>query len=75
MAIPWVKKRPSEHLRERVRFTTQPALDAPNERFLQNLVDDVVVGAMGAQNAMRFFKRGVLLITPGDREDTHAAPG
>ena len=36
---------------------------------LDNLVDDVVVGAMGAQNAMRQFKRGVLLITPGDRED------
>ncbi len=32
-------------------------------------MDDVVVGAMGAQNAMKFFKRGVLLITPGDRED------
>lgn len=36
---------------------------------LDELVDDVVVGAMGAQNAMHFFKRGVLLITPGDRED------
>ena len=24
---------------------------------------------MGAQNAMAYFKRGVLLITPGDRED------
>lgn len=36
---------------------------------LDNLVDDVVVGAMGAQNAMNYFKRGVLLITPGDRED------
>jgi len=36
---------------------------------LQNLVDDVVVGAMGVHNAMRFFKPGVLLITPGDRED------
>jgi BioD-like phosphotransacetylase family protein len=33
------------------------------------LVDDVVVGAMGAQNAIKYFKRGVLLITPGDRED------
>jgi len=32
-------------------------------------VEDVVVGAMGAQNAMKFFKKGVLLITPGDRED------
>jgi hypothetical protein len=33
------------------------------------LVDDVVVGAMSAQNAVQFFKPGVLLITPGDRED------
>ena len=39
------------------------------------LVDDVVVGAMGAQNAMQFFKRGVLLITPGDREDILLAAG
>jgi BioD-like phosphotransacetylase family protein len=44
-----------------------PALDA--------LVGDVVVGAMGAQNAMKFFKRGVLLITPGDREDILLAAG
>src|SRR5438552_5160983 len=36
---------------------------------LHNLVDDVVVGAMGVNNAMRHFKRGVLLITPSDRED------
>lgn len=36
---------------------------------LNNLVDDVVVGAMAVQNAMQFFKPGVLLITPGDRED------
>ena len=36
---------------------------------MNNLVEDVVVGAMGAQNAMNYFKRGVLLITPGDRED------
>ena len=36
---------------------------------LQTLVDDVVVGAMGAQNAVQFFKPGALLITPGDRED------
>ncbi len=38
-------------------------------RQLLNLVDDVVVGAMGVQNAMTYFKHGVLLITPGDRED------
>jgi BioD-like phosphotransacetylase family protein len=36
---------------------------------LHSLVEDVVVGAMSAQNVMKFFKRGVLLITPGDRED------
>jgi BioD-like phosphotransacetylase family protein len=36
---------------------------------LDHLVEDVVVGAMGAHNAMNYFKRGVLLITPGDRED------
>src|SRR6202142_2105751 len=36
---------------------------------LNTPVNDVVVGAMSAQNAMKFFKRGVLLITPGDRED------
>jgi phosphate acetyltransferase len=35
----------------------------------------VVVGAMGAHNAMQFFKRGVLLITPGDREDILLAAG
>lgn len=34
-----------------------------------NSVHDVVVGAMGAQNAASYFKPGVLLITPGDRED------
>lgn len=42
---------------------------------LNILVDDVVVGAMGAHNAMQFFKRGVLLITPGDREDILLAAG
>jgi len=36
---------------------------------LRGLVDDVVVGAMGAHNAMTHFRRGVLVITPGDRED------
>jgi len=36
---------------------------------LSGLVEDVIVGAMGAQNAMKYFKGGVLLITPGDRED------
>jgi len=35
----------------------------------QGLVDDVVVGAMGVHNTMPLFKKGVLMITPGDRED------
>ena len=42
---------------------------------LNMLVKDVVIGAMGAQNAMQFFKPGVLLITPGDREDILLAAG
>lgn len=33
------------------------------------IVDSVVIGAMGAQNAMTHFKRGCLVIAPGDRED------
>jgi len=36
---------------------------------VQNIVDKVVVGAMGAHNAMKCFRDGVLLITPGDRQD------
>ncbi|MBG88159.1 MAG: hypothetical protein CMO80_14825 [Verrucomicrobiales bacterium] len=36
---------------------------------LMNLVEDVVLGAMGANNAVKYFKAGMLLITPGDRED------
>ena len=40
-----------------------------SSKELHNLVDDVVVGAMGVHNAIQFFDKGVLLITPGDRED------
>ena len=40
-----------------------------NPPAMDGLVEDVIVGAMGVQNAIQFFKRGVLLITPGDRED------
>ena len=34
-----------------------------------NLVHNVVVGAMGVHNMMSHFQKGVLVITPGDRED------
>lgn len=36
---------------------------------MNNMVDNVVVSAMGVQHALAFFKKGVLVITPGDRED------
>jgi BioD-like phosphotransacetylase family protein len=42
-------------------------LNRPDQ--LTNLVDEVVVGAMGVQNVMRLFRPGVLIIAPGDRED------
>ena len=36
---------------------------------LTNLVEDIVVGAMGANNVAKHFQRGTLIIAPGDRED------
>jgi BioD-like phosphotransacetylase family protein len=36
---------------------------------MNNLISDFTLGDMGAHNALSFFKPGVLLITPGDRED------
>jgi len=40
----------------------------PSQQYL-NLVEDVVVGAMSVPHALNSFKKGVLVITPGDRED------
>jgi BioD-like phosphotransacetylase family protein len=41
-----------------------------NQSADQNhLVEEVVVAAMGVHNAMAFLRNGVLIITPGDRED------
>jgi BioD-like phosphotransacetylase family protein len=53
---------------ESIRETFDAEVLNPS-RHMDNVVDSVVVGAMGVNNAMKFFKRGVLLITPGDRED------
>ena len=36
---------------------------------VHSLINHVVVGAMAVQNAMSYFQPGILLITPGDRED------
>src|SRR5690349_12755674 len=46
-----------------------------DSKLRSNLVKEVVVGAMGVQNAMNYFNPGVLIITPGDREDIILAAG
>jgi BioD-like phosphotransacetylase family protein len=43
--------------------------DMLNPTGMYNVVRDVVIGAMSPQNAVSYFKPGVLVITPGDRED------
>src|SRR5207244_551934 len=40
-----------------------------NGQGIHNLVRHVIIGAMSQQNAVTHFKPGVLVITPGDRED------
>jgi BioD-like phosphotransacetylase family protein len=40
-----------------------------NGARIHNLVRSVIIGAMSPQNAIGHFKPGVLVITPGDRED------
>ena len=67
------------------RLLPKPTMDLIREELdaevlsaaaqLRNLVEDVVVGAMSPQNAISYFKRGALLITPGDREDLIIAAG
>jgi BioD-like phosphotransacetylase family protein len=62
----------------------QPLLSQPNMELIReelgaevlnnsaefnNPVEEVLIGAMGVQNALHLFKKGVLIITPGDRED------
>ena len=58
---------------------SQPTMDLIREELngellnntdeLHNAVEEVLIGAMGVQNALHLFKKGVLIITPGDRED------
>ena len=38
-------------------------------RRMTNPVEEIIIGAMSVHNALPFFKRGVLVIIPGDRED------
>lgn len=37
--VPWLRRRPSEYIREQVRFTTQPMEEPPEPRFLNQLID------------------------------------
>src|SRR5437588_2487932 len=58
---------------------TQPTMELIREEFnaevlnhtdqFHNAVEEVLIGAMGVQNALHLFKKGVLIITPGDRAD------
>lgn len=38
--VPWVRRPPSEYIRERVRFTTQPLDPPPGDRGLAALIED-----------------------------------
>ena len=40
-----------------------------NGEYLYENIFQVVVGAMTANHALNYFKKGTLLITPGDRQD------
>lgn len=61
------------------RMLSNPSMDLIREeleaeplnqsRQMNNLVEDVVLGAMGVNNTMAHLKPGVLLITSVDRED------
>lgn len=62
-----------------VRLLSSPTMDLIREELeaellngldaIHNIVDDVVVGAMSADHAGRFFRAGTLVIMPGDRVD------
>jgi BioD-like phosphotransacetylase family protein len=61
------------------QILSNPTLDLVREELkaeilnragdMRSLISDVIVGAMGAQHAVSYFRRNALLITPGDRED------
>ena len=61
------------------RMLSSPTLDLIRDELeaevlndtcqIQNLVEEVMVGAMGVPHALSYFRKGVLVITPGDRED------
>jgi hypothetical protein len=36
---PWMRKPPSEYVAQHVRFTSSPALEIPNDRYLNSTLD------------------------------------
>jgi len=50
----------------------QEELDAEvlnQSKQMGNMVQDIIIGAISVQNAVQYFRRGILVIIPGDRED------
>ncbi|MEW6009530.1 MAG: AAA family ATPase [Candidatus Omnitrophota bacterium] len=69
--MPYNKVLSSFSMRQVVEETDFKLLSGEN--FLDRRVDRILVGAMQAQDACKFFKDEMLIITPGDREDILAA--
>jgi len=47
--VPWVKKAPTEYVTERIRFASQPAVEVPNQKYL-----DIQLEMMNASHTMMF---------------------
>jgi predicted TIM-barrel fold metal-dependent hydrolase len=47
--VPWVKRRPSEYLRDHVRLTTQPVEQPDNDRYLLQMLE-----MMDAENLLMY---------------------
>ena len=47
--VPWLRRRPSDYVREQVRFTTQPMEEPPEPRFLNQLIE-----MMGSDRMLMF---------------------
>lgn len=39
------------------------------ENFIHNKIHEIIIGAMTPHHALHYFKKGALVITPGDRDD------
>jgi uncharacterized protein len=48
-SVPWATKSPTDYVRERIRFTTEPALEVPNDAEMEH-----VLKAMHAEETLMF---------------------